>query len=47
MSIEELKAENARLKDKIDHLTPPIWIRVLAFLVSFIGAFWLSKLISK
>lgn len=43
--IQELREENARLKDKIDHLTPPLWLRVVAWLVSFVGAFWLAHLV--
>jgi hypothetical protein len=37
--------ENARLQDKIDLITPPIWLRVVAWLVSFVGAFWLTEII--
>ena len=44
---ENLEAENAHLKDKIDHLTPPIWLKVVAWIVSFVGAFFLAELVLK
>ena len=42
-----LEAENARLKAQIEHLTPSLWLRVVAWLVSFVGAFCLAELILK
>ena len=42
-----LEAENARLKAKIELLTPPLWLRVVAWLVSFVGAFCLAELVIK
>jgi hypothetical protein len=44
----EVKAmwkENRELRDRIDLLTPPLWLRVLAWLVSFVGAFWLAQIL--
>ena len=44
----EVKAmwkENHELRTKIEMLTPPLWLRVVAWLVSFVGAFWLAQLV--
>jgi hypothetical protein len=44
----EVKAmwkENRELRDRIDLLTPPLWLRVVAWLVSFVGAFWLAQIL--
>ena len=39
------EAEVDCLKDKIEYLTPSIWLRVVAWIVSFVGAFWLAHLV--
>jgi len=44
----EVKAmwkENHELRTKIEMLTHPLWLRVVAWLVSFVGAFWLAQLV--
>ena len=42
---DALASENQELRGKVQMLTPPIWLRVLAWLVSFVGAFWLAQLL--
>ena len=39
--------EVRELRERIDILTPPLWHRVVAWLVSFAGAFLLAELILK
>ena len=44
----EVKAmwkENYELRSKVETLTPPFWLRVVAWLISFVGAFWLAHLV--
>ena len=36
-----------RLKDKVEMLTPPLWLRVLAWILSFAGAFGLAMLLQN
>lgn len=43
--VKAMWAENRELRHKIQMLTPPLWLRVLAWLVSFVGAFWLAHLV--
>lgn len=42
---DALASENRELRGKIQTLTPPLWLRVVAWLVSFVGAFWLAQLV--
>lgn len=42
---DALASENRELRDKIQMLTPPLWLRVLAWLVSFVVSVWLAHLV--
>ena len=37
--------EYEKLKAEVERLNTPIWLRVVAWIVSFVGAFWLAEIV--